>query len=120
MAIFIKEDDSTTILRLNKMLALVVGATSGIGHGIAVTLASQGHSIILAGRSSEAATRIIEECKSKGEGTFTFMKVDCFSLNAVRTLCSSIPKLDWLIMSQGMATIQGYTETEEGFDQVRR
>ncbi|GMI11049.1 hypothetical protein TrLO_g10689 [Triparma laevis f. longispina] len=103
-------------------IALVVGATSGIGHGIAVTLASKGTSVILAGRSETAAAKIIEECKLASKDvdpqpTFTFKKVDGFNLTTIKDLAGSITSLDWLIMTQGMATIQGFTPTSDGFDQ---
>ena len=51
--------------------------------------------------------------------THTFHKVDGFDLDSVKDLAvkHKDKQLDYLVMSQGMATIQGFTPTKDGFDQ---
>jgi hypothetical protein len=53
------------------------------------------------------------------EGNHSFEKVDCFDLSSVKSLVDKTKqdKLDYLVLSQGMATIQGFTPTTDGFDQ---
>ena len=100
--------------------ALVVGGTSGIGHGIALQLANRGVNVEIAGRSEARGADILGEMKKANpDGSFKFHKVDCFKLDDVKALADSQAKtkLDYLILTQGMATIQGFTPTEDGFDQ---
>ena len=44
--------------------ALVTGATSGIGRTTAVRLAARGHRVVVAGRSSDRVTGIVEGPRS--------------------------------------------------------
>ncbi len=100
----------------------MVGGTSGIGHGIAVRLAKAGASVQIVGRNEEAGAAILKEMSATGGGgSHSFAKVDAFLIvSAVAYGASFVaehPKLDILVLSQGMATIQGRTETAEGIDQ---
>ncbi|KAF0685258.1 Aste57867_22820 [Aphanomyces stellatus] len=98
--------------------ALVVGGTSGIGEGIARRLAEAHFNVIVAGRSAERGNAIVREMQTVyPEGTFRFLAVDSFLLANIRGLAASVPSLDKLVLTQGMATIQGYTPTSEGIDQ---
>lgn len=58
--------------------------------------------------------------------TYNFASCDCFSLANVRQCAKKIEQesssesgqsIDYLVLSQGMATIQGFTPTDEGLDQ---
>ncbi|GMI29485.1 hypothetical protein TeGR_g7288 [Tetraparma gracilis] len=102
--------------------SLVVGGTSGIGRGIAVTLAKSGSSVTIAGRSASAGNEIVEEMKQaapNADSSFKFEKVDCFDLSSVKALADRTLQapLDCLVLTQGMATIQGHTPTKDGLDQ---
>lgn len=103
--------------------SLVVGGTSGIGRGIAEYLAQQGHSVTIAGRSEEMGAQIVQELTAMtpiGCGaSHNFQSVDGFSLDSVKQLALTQTEkgLDYLVMTQGMATIQGYTPTKDGLDQ---
>eukprot|EP00951_Prasinocladus_malaysianus_P005497 scaffold38961_cov21-Prasinocladus_malaysianus.AAC.1 len=54
-------------------------------------------------------------------GQYDFMKVDAFSLRSLAAMCQNVtsaaPALDYLVLTQGMATRQGYTPTDSGLDQ---
>jgi len=98
--------------------ALVVGGTSGIGHGIALNLASLGTDVTIAGRSATAGAAIVTKMKELSPNNeFKFEPVDGFSMTDCAALAQKITTLDYLVMSQGMATIQGFTPTQDGFDQ---
>lgn len=109
--------------------AVVVGATNGIGKAISCRLAADGFSVVAVGRNKEGrAEEIIKnltECsKSKPDTTTTqheFRPCDAFSLAQVKECASGIAKdhgqIDALVMTQGMATIQGFTPTSEGNDE---
>ena len=102
---------------------VVVGGTSGIGHGIAKRLAQAGCSVTIVGRSERG---IVAEMTAltppEASASHAFVPVNAYLLSsvnaAVETIVSSHTKVDYLVQSQGMATIQGFTPTaEEGLDQ---
>ncbi len=102
--------------------AVVVGGTSGIGHGIAVRLAKGNASVTIVGRDATRGAAVVDEMKATGgTGSFRFLPCDAFLLENVRKTAEVIradtPNLDILVVSQGMATLQGRTETAEGIDQ---
>jgi NAD(P)-dependent dehydrogenase (short-subunit alcohol dehydrogenase family) len=101
--------------------AVVCGGTSGIGEGIAKRLAQAGFSVTIVGRSPERGAEIVEAMKGLGGSGHEFKGADLFLLsNAQRfaeEYATSHPHLDVLVLTQGMATLQGRTETPEGIDQ---
>lgn len=108
-----------------KLRALVVGGTSGIGHGIALALAKRGDTeVTIAGRSAARGGEIVSQLNqlspAAGDGGgHTFEKVDGFDLSTFRDLAERKKgEVDLLIMTHGMATVQGYTPTTtDGIDQ---
>lgn len=108
--------------------AVVVGGTSGIGRGVAVNLARAECSVTIVGRSAKRGAEVVaqmqEAAPSSSNAVFSFVPCDCFSLKAVRDCAAAMQQgdafdapLDYLVLSQGMATLQGYTPTAEGHDQ---
>lgn len=117
---------------LEGLRAVVVGGTSGIGHGLAEALARRGASVIIVGRSEERGAAVVTACEmasaSAGrEASHEFVACDCFSLADVRRVVESIlvptssrppgtPAVDLLALTQGRASIEGFTPTSEGLD----
>jgi NAD(P)-dependent dehydrogenase (short-subunit alcohol dehydrogenase family) len=102
--------------------AVVVGGTSGIGRGVAVRLAEANASVTIVGRDQARADEVLAEMRGKGgSGVHSFAPVDSFLLSNVKAFTDSYlsnhDQLDVLVVSQGMATLQGRTETAEGIDQ---
>lgn len=106
--------------------AIVVGGTSGIGHGLALRLAQAGCSVTVVGRSSERGVQVVSEMHAAAKANsisrntasqpeFSFKPLDCFSLPACVSFANSYKiaghPLDLLVLTQGMATLQGYTPT---------
>src|SRR6202795_2710919 len=65
-----KETEGMTMARLAGRIALVTGASRGIGRAIAIALAKEGAAIAVNYRSSESeAQRVVEELKPLGVKT---------------------------------------------------
>ena len=100
-----------------------MGGTSGIGHGIALRLAKAGCSVTIVGRSERGIVDEMRAASGAADGAaHAFVPVNAFLLSsvsaAVEEIAASHPKIDFLVQSQGMATIQGFTPTEEeGLDE---
>jgi 3-oxoacyl-[acyl-carrier protein] reductase len=55
-------------MTLQNKIAMVTGASRGIGRSIALALADQGATIVAIGTNAEALASVVEEIKSKGVG----------------------------------------------------
>jgi NAD(P)-dependent dehydrogenase (short-subunit alcohol dehydrogenase family) len=128
---------SAVVMSLAGKQAVVVGGTAGIGRGVAVRLARAGCAVTIVGRSESRGARVIAEMEAAAAAAadgeektaastpssfFFFVRCDCFLLKnvaaCVGTLKSKHPRLDYLICTQGMATLQGFTPSQdEGLDQ---
>ena len=118
--------------------AVVVGATSGIGEACAHRLAEQGFTVVAVGRDRPGrAEQVVQALTEKSNNSnnnnniskngqeespnHEFYACDAFSLQAVYETGQQIqrkhPKIDALVLSQGMATTQGFTPTKEGNDE---
>jgi NAD(P)-dependent dehydrogenase (short-subunit alcohol dehydrogenase family) len=105
---------------LSARRALVVGGTSGIGHGVALALARRGDiEVTIAGRSATRGAEIVQELTAASPGhKHSFEAVDGFDLQTFKKLADKKKgQVDLLVMTQGMATIQGFTPTVNDIDQ---
>jgi len=111
-------------------VGLVVGGTNGIGRGLAEWLAQQGASVIIAGRSRERGQEVVEVMRAHNKAieqgdsngaTFAFEQIDGSSLKDIKRFSEEFQRaherLDYLVITAGIATTQGRTETPEGLDQ---
>ncbi|KAK0642951.1 hypothetical protein B0T16DRAFT_414988 [Cercophora newfieldiana] len=95
--------------------AVVVGGTSGIGYAMACRLAE-------ANRASPSSVTVVGRTKPATfpHANMEFRHLDASSMRGIKKftdeLKSSGSKLDFLVMSQGILTMQGRTETPEGID----
>lgn len=112
--------------KMGSRKAVVVGATNGIGKACANNLARAGFSVIAVGRDkpgrAEAITsELTKNSPADSSPCHEFRVCDAFSLKAVKDCAENIVKdhksIDALVMSQGMATIQSFTETVDGNDE---
>lgn len=94
--------------------ALVVGGTSGIGYGIACRIAAEARSstVIISGRTKPESVPF---------ANIEFRKLDAASMRAIKAYTDAYklaqePKLDLLVLTQGVMTLMGRTETPEGID----
>jgi len=104
-------------------VALFVGGTSGIGQAMAEAFANhtQGNAhIIICGRDKSKADTIIQSLPKAETSTYEFVPCDVSLMKNVQactdSLVQRIPKLNFLVLSPGILTMQGRTETTEGID----
>src|SRR5271170_225445 len=103
-------------LGLNGQIALVTGATSGVGREIALSLAAEGASIAVNYRSSATdADALVGEIAAKG-GTAKAYQADVADFAAVKPMVDEIVKdfgsLNILINNAGLALRQRFMETK--------
>jgi NAD(P)-dependent dehydrogenase (short-subunit alcohol dehydrogenase family) len=98
-------------------IALVTGASSGVGRATAVELARRGFHIIAAGRSEKRAQAVVSDIEAAG-GSAEYLYLDLASLDsshkAARSFEVSDRKLDVLINNAGIGATRGITQ--DGFE----
>jgi glucose 1-dehydrogenase len=93
-------------LRLNHQKALVTGASSGIGRGIATALAAAGAAVVVNHFGQpDAASQVVEEIQSKG-GTAVAIEADVSQENQVQAMFQRMLKefgtIDILVNNAGI------------------
>ena len=90
-------------------------------------LAQAGAAVTLVGRDPNRAAEIVTQMNAAAPAgsspQHSFVACDCFQLANVATCAAQLTaasasgKLDFLVLTQGMATTQGRTDTPDGLDQ---
>jgi NAD(P)-dependent dehydrogenase (short-subunit alcohol dehydrogenase family) len=92
---------------MNNKIALVTGATSGIGKATAVALALKGVTVIIGARRDQLGQQVVDEIKAKG-GKAEFIKLDVSNEDNVREsiewIVEKYGKLDYAINNAGIVT----------------
>lgn len=112
--------------RLHGKSVLCVGATRGIGRGVALALARAGASVSIAGRSVAGGAEVVSSMKARallrGEQHFRSYSVDLFTvkgaLNFTRQLQSEGASFDYLVFSVGAWPNWKEPYTVDGVDKV--
>ncbi|KAJ6537781.1 hypothetical protein B0H19DRAFT_867238, partial [Mycena capillaripes] len=106
-------------------VAIFVGGTSGIGQGMAEAFArhTKGNAhIVIVGRNRAAAESIITAFPKPtvADVKHEFVECDITLMKNVRRVTSElrtrIPKINFLVLTPGVMTMNGRNETEEGID----
>ena len=101
---------STTATRLG--IALVTGATSGIGRATALRLARDGWEVVVHGRNPERGAEVVQEVEAQG-GRARFVAADLNDLEAVRTLIDEVGAVDVLVNNAGASWFGPTADLEE-------
>jgi NAD(P)-dependent dehydrogenase (short-subunit alcohol dehydrogenase family) len=83
-------------------IALVTGATSGIGRATALRLAHDGWDVVVHGRNAERGGEVVEEIEAQG-GRARFVAADLNDLASVRALVDEVGDVDVLVNNAGAA-----------------
>ena len=86
----------------DRPIALVTGATSGIGRAAAVRLAAEGFEVLVHGRDAERGARVVEEIEKDG-GRARFLAADLDGLAAVARLAEAAADAQVLVNNAGFA-----------------
>src|SRR5258707_10133449 len=94
---------SPTVVRdLEGKVALVTGATSGIGRAAAVQLAAQGATVIVHGRDASRGAAVVAEIEKHG-GAARFVGADLGDPTEALRLAREVGDVDILINNAGFA-----------------
>ncbi len=108
----------TPSFRLDGRLALVVGASSGIGLGCAMALAEAGAHVVCAARGQEKLEQVVDAFKAKGHSAQA-LQLDITDVKSVATAVSAFDALDIYVNSAGFARHSPALDTAEtDFDAV--
>src|SRR6202795_4007049 len=94
---------------LEGKVALVTGATSGIGHAAAIQLAAQGATVIVHGRDADRGAAVVGEIENGG-GSARFVGADLGEPAEALRLAEEVGDVDILVNNAGFAWF-GPTET---------
>lgn len=102
---------------MNVKTAVITGATSGIGHGIAKGLAAKNFELVLVGRDQSKGTAVVETLKAETKNDrITYYNADLSSQQQIRQAASNIfsrhARIDVLINNAGIWTSR-FELTEE-------
>lgn len=93
--------------------ALIIGATSGIGHQLAIKLLSQGTHVILVGRRQD---RLDAFTSTHGSDKTTTIAFDITNLSAIPDFANRIttqhPDIDCLVLNSGIQRAFDFTQPE--------
>jgi NAD(P)-dependent dehydrogenase (short-subunit alcohol dehydrogenase family) len=104
------------VTRLRDKVALVTGASSGIGEAAAKAMAAQGARVVLAARRTEELDRVAEEIRAAGGeavGVPTDVSVDEDLENAVRTAEERFGGLDIAFNNAGSMGTMGLVAEQD-------
>jgi len=93
-------------------IALVTGATSGIGREIAMQLAERGAQVVVHGRSPERGAKTVQDIENAG-GSARFVAADLNDADDVRRLAREAGPVDILINNAGIYRFGGTLDVDD-------
>jgi NAD(P)-dependent dehydrogenase (short-subunit alcohol dehydrogenase family) len=92
----------TSQRELEGQVALVTGATAGIGEAIALQLGADGAEVVVHGRDAERGARVVEEIAKAG-GTARFVAADVGDERELERLVAETGDVDILVNNAGIS-----------------
>lgn len=104
--------------RLDGKVAIVTGATGGLGYEIALGLARQGATTILTGRNAQKGARATQHIKAEIPlADIAYQNLDLASLASVARFAATVRTVDILVNNAGVMGLRTRQLTEDGFEQ---
>ena len=97
-------------LQLTNKLALVTGSTAGIGLAIAKTMAQEGATVIVNGRSQDSVEEAISQVQSEATGKVMGLVADLSSNEGVSKATEQYSQLDILVNNLGLYKTKSFNE----------
>lgn len=99
--------------KLNNKVAIITGATSGMGAAIAKLFANEGARVVVAGRNADNGNKIVKEIRAKS-GIAVFVQADISSLEGNKFLVEEALRefkfIDIVVHSAGILGLGSITE----------
>jgi NAD(P)-dependent dehydrogenase (short-subunit alcohol dehydrogenase family) len=100
-------------LKLAKKIALVTGSTAGIGNAIAASLACEGATVIVNGRTSAAVDGAVAAMKAQTQGEVIGFAGDLGVASVAETLVQRHPVVDILVNNLGIFEVKSFEEISD-------
>jgi NAD(P)-dependent dehydrogenase (short-subunit alcohol dehydrogenase family) len=100
-------------LKLAKKIALVTGSTAGIGNAIAASLAREGATVIVNGRSPAAVESAVAAMKAETKGDVIGFAGDLSVDSVAETLVRRHPVVDILVNNLGIFEPKGFFDIDD-------
>ena len=97
-------------LKLTKKIALISGSTAGIGNAIAASLAREGASVIVNGRTPGAVDAAVASMKHETRGDVTGFAGDLAEASTAEALFQRHPLVDILVNNLGIFEVRPFEE----------
>ncbi len=95
-------------LKLTEKLALVTGSTAGIGNAIATSLAREGATVIVSGRTPAAVDAAVAAMKAKTQGDVIGFAGDLSDAAVAEVLVKRHPAVDILVNNLGIFEMRAF------------
>ena len=99
---------------LQKEVTIVTGASRGIGKGIALRLAKEGHDLMLFGRDKSSLEKVNQVVRSYGVDTELFLgdaADEKFVHSSVKSIIKTFGKVDHLINNAGIGILKKFVDS---------
>src|SRR5450631_392685 len=100
-------------LKLTKKIALVTGSTAGIGNAIAASLAREGATVIVSGRTPAAVAAAVAAMKAETKGDVLGFAGDLSDGAVAEVLAQRHPVVDILVNNLGIFEVKPFGEISD-------